>query len=94
MRHAFGVSLLTAVTGLAPHADAGGQSTGGAYAIPAQVVAAGGGRTTGGSFQLEGTIGQHVVGPAATGGGFELIPGFHRHGSIAEDIFDDGFEDL
>ena len=53
----------------------------------------GGGRSTGGRVQLEGTIGQNAVGDPATGGLYELIPGFRReHGPVVDGVFADGFE--
>lgn len=87
------LSLLAAVASLALATGTRGQSSGGPYAIPAQVVAAGGGRSSGGAFALEGTVGQHAVGPVATGGAFELSPGFHRRGAIVDGVFANGFED-
>lgn len=42
---------------------------------------------------LEGTVGQHAGGPIATGGAFELSPGFHRRGAMVDGVFAVGFED-
>lgn len=39
-------------------------------------IASGGGYADGGTFELEGTIGQHEAGPVITGGSFELTGGF------------------
>ena len=93
MRRALALILL-AIAGLVLHSDTRGQSSGGPYSIPAQVVAAGGGRATGGAFELEGTIGQHAVGPVARAVGVDLIPGFRRMGPVDDGVFDDGFEDI
>ena len=62
-------------------------------ASPSQTIADGGGRSTGGRVQLEGTIGQNAVGDPATGGLYELIPGFRRErGPVVDGVFADGFE--
>ena len=88
------LTLLAFVAVLALHADSRAQSSGGPYAIPTQTVPAGGGRSTGGAFTLDGTIAQHAIGPASTGGGFELVPGFRRRlGPVVDGVFADGFED-
>lgn len=39
-------------------------------------IDSGGGMCIGGSFEVDGTIGQHDVGTISTGGGFALIGGF------------------
>lgn len=94
MRLAPALSLLVAVAGLALHADASrGQSSGGLYQIPTQVLPDGGGRSTGGRYQLEGTIGQDAISEPATGGLYELTPGFRRQrGPVVDGVFADGFE--
>jgi len=94
MRLVPALTLLAAVAGLCLHADASrGQSSGGPYQIPSQTIADGGGRSTGGRVQLEGTIGQNAVGDPATGGLYELIPGFRRErGPVVDGVFADGFE--
>ena len=70
------------------------QSTGGVFTLNPQSIAAGGGRATGGSFELEGTIGQHDASNAQSGGVFTLTGGFHRRAATAvgETIFRNGFE--
>jgi hypothetical protein len=85
--------LLLAVA-LTQHAPSRAESSGGAYALPSETIAAGGGRSTGGPFALDGTVAQHAIGPPATGGAFELIPGFRRERATSADfLFKDGFED-
>ena len=48
------------------------------YEITSHTIDGGGGFSAGGSFELEGTIGQHDAGPndGMTGGGFALVGGF------------------
>lgn len=53
------------------------------YAIPWYTIDGGGGYSTGGSFELEGTIGQHDAGAVMTGGSFQLAGGFWAGGSSA-----------
>ena len=90
---AWGWTLFAAVAGIGLCAVSRAQSSGGPYAIPTQVIAAGGGRSTGGAFELEGTIAQQAVGPPASGGTAELISGFRRQRTIVVDgVFADGFE--
>ena len=91
---AWHVLLPAALAGFALHAETRAQSSGGAYAVPAHAIAAGGGRSTGGAFELEGTVAQHAVSPPATGGPFLLVPGFRRQRDAqADGLFSDGFED-
>lgn len=70
--------------------------SGGTFAIPRSVVAAGGGSSTGGTFELRGTAGQAEANPApASGGAFEVRGGFWRPGTTTpppDDLFGDGFE--
>ena len=46
------------------------------YIISWFTIDGGGGYAAGGTFELEGTIGQHDAGPVMTGGNFELAGGF------------------
>ena len=86
--------LLLLAVALSPHGDSRAESSGGAYALPSATISAGGGRSTGGAFALDGTVAQHAIGPSATGGAFELIPGFRRQRSTSADfLFTDGFEE-
>lgn len=85
-----GSSLRAAAATLPPNV-----STGGAFILKNQVIAAGGKRITGAAFDLTGTVAQATAGPspAANGGNFALRGGFHSASiPLAEAIFRDGFE--
>jgi hypothetical protein len=70
------------------------QSTGGAYRIRKQVIAAGV-EASGGTYRLVGTVGQAVAGPQG-GGSYRVSGGFHfaqGAGTSGSTLFCDGFED-
>ena len=46
--------------------------SGGSFLIEKSVIASGDGRSMSGLFTLDGTVGEHFAGTAATGGQFEL----------------------
>lgn len=70
--------------------------SGGSFAVPRSVVAAGGGASSGGAFELRGTAGQAEANSLpASGGAFEVRGGFWHPGAIApppDELFADGFE--
>ena len=55
--------------------------SGGSFLIEKSVIAGGGGRSMSGLFTLDGTVGEHFAGTAATGGQFELGSGFWGAGA-------------
>lgn len=91
MRHLVSISSLVAIAillELGLHAiSASAQSSGGPYRIDSAVIAAGG-TLSGGSFQLNGSFGQPVIGVAATSG-YQLNGGFV---GVDDRVFHNGFE--
>jgi len=57
-------------------------SGGGQYDLSWHTIDGGGGYAAGGSFELEGTIGQHDAGPVMSGGAFALAGGFWGGGPV------------
>ena len=57
--------------------------SGGIFSITESVVAGGGGTGTGGIFSLDYTVGQTVAGNMASGGQYDVIPGFWPDNSPA-----------
>lgn len=74
-------------------AEAGAQSSGGAYRIERSVVAGGGGSSAGDAFRLSGTFGQSAT-ASLSATGIDLYGGFWPlAGSAPTDlIFANGFE--
>ena len=64
------------------------------YEINWYTIDGGGGCSGNGTFELEGTIGQHDAGQAMTGGGYSISGGFWTRRVILGDINGDGVVDL
>lgn len=87
-------SVLAAATLIAATSGGGiwAQTSGGAYSIPRQVLAAGVDGTQGATYVLAGTLGQASAG-AAVVNDFELNGGYRRSlAEAADPVFANGFE--